>query len=62
MTQDLNQLCNSLVILGEDKDELEAWKIIFPLMKPDEQKKLLSNLQDELKQLQDLKNKQTENS
>lgn len=60
--EEFNQLTRQLIEIGEDKNELELWQNIYPNMEPTEKLELIKNLEDELKQLQDLKNKQAENS
>ncbi len=53
--QDFNQLIQKLTDLGEDKNELELWQNLFPDLEEEEKKELIKNLEDELKQLKDLK-------
>lgn len=51
----LNILIEELLKWGEDKNELELWKNLFPTMGLIEQRKLIKNLEDELQQLKSLK-------
>lgn len=53
--QDFNQLAQKLTALGEDKNELELWQNLFPDLNDEEKIELIKNLENELKQLEDLK-------
>ena len=53
--ENLEKLIEQLIELGEDKNELEIWKNIFPDLDDEEKTKLLKNLEDELNQLKALK-------
>jgi|AntAceMinimDraft_11_1070367.scaffolds.fasta_scaffold08034_3 hypothetical protein len=54
MKEELNDILNKLVELGEDKDELEYWRDIFPNLREEKQKELFELFKLELKQLSDL--------
>ena len=58
--EELKNLIDKLITLGEDKDELELWLKLFQDLDPSEQATLISNLQTELQQLEDLKKTETE--
>ena len=45
------ELIDELIQLGDDRDELEFWKSIYPNISADEQRALVSNLEKELKEL-----------
>lgn len=53
MTQDeLNNIIQKLIALGEDAEELNLWKDIYADLDPEDQKELDENLTNELKELQ----------
>jgi hypothetical protein len=54
---ELQKLINSLIELGEDKEELELWQSFFDVLNEEEREKLMQNLIKEKKQLEDLKKK-----
>lgn len=47
----INELIDQLMALGEDRDELEFWRSLYPNVSSDEQKALLTNLEKELEEL-----------
>ncbi len=47
----LHNLIDELIHLGDDRDELEFWKSIYPSMSEEEQGTLISNLEKELEEL-----------
>lgn len=49
----INELIDELIALGEDRDELEFWRSLYPNISLGEQQALLTNLG---KELEDLKN------
>lgn len=49
----LHELIEELIRLGDDRDELEFWKSLYPSMSEDEQQALISNLEHELKALEE---------
>jgi len=51
----IHKIIEELVSLGEDKEELSLWLTMYEAMIPEEQKKLVKNLEDELEELQKLK-------
>jgi len=53
MNTDIKLTIDKLIALGEDKDELEFWLTLLPVMAEPEKKQLLENLQTELKALSD---------
>lgn len=53
--EEFDQLIQKLIALGEDKDELGLWQNLFSTLKDEEKMELIKNLEEELKQLQDLK-------
>lgn len=52
-------LIEALIQLGEDRDELEFWKSLYPNMPPDEQRELITNLEKEIKEINDSRTKDT---
>lgn len=52
---ELENLIEKLIKLGEDKSELNFWLKLYPDLEPDEQEKLVKNLENELSQLEKLK-------
>jgi|GEM_PF-831614 len=59
--EELNELINKLLSLGENRDELELWSKIFQDLGPSEQVSLITNLENELQQLEHFKKTKTEN-
>lgn len=53
--QELQLLTQQLVTLGEDQGELEYWLDIYEDLEPDQQTELVTDLQEELKELQAIK-------
>jgi len=51
MEQEINDILNKLVALGEDKDELEYWCDILPDLPEEEQMEVLDLFKMELEQL-----------
>ena len=51
MEENITNLIAELVALGEDKDELEYWASIFPVLKPEEQAEIMTALETELAEL-----------
>lgn len=51
----LEKIVTELVELGEDKKDLSLWIEIYDVMSPEEQGKLLQNLEKELEDLGKLK-------
>jgi hypothetical protein len=49
--QDLHNILNKLVEFGEDKDELEYWKDIFPDLNEERQKEVYQLFEEELSKL-----------
>ncbi|MFZ5535841.1 MAG: hypothetical protein ACOY3M_06865 [Patescibacteria group bacterium] len=49
---ELNEIIEHLVSLGEDRDELEFWRTVAPSFPPDKQRELINNLTEELQSLQ----------
>ena len=47
----IDELIDQLIALGEDRDELEFWRSLYPNVSPDEQQALLSNLEKELEEI-----------
>ena len=47
----IEELIDQLIALGEDRDELEFWRSLYPNISSDEQKALLSNLEKELEEI-----------
>lgn len=47
----IDELIDQLIALGEDRDELEFWRSLYPSVSPDEQQALLTNLGKELEEL-----------
>jgi hypothetical protein len=50
----LEKLIAELVKAGEDKIELSMWLDLYDLLSPEEREALISNLEKELKDLQNL--------
>lgn len=48
----LNDIIEQLIVLGEDRDELEFWRTVYPSLEPDKQRELIENLSQELAALQ----------
>jgi len=55
MSLSISDLVKKLIQLGENETELNFWLKLFPDLEPDEQKKLIKNLEKEVKDLQNLK-------
>lgn len=55
----LHDLIEELIQLGEDGDELQFWKSLYPNMSPDEQSVLITNLEKEIKEINDSRTKDT---
>ena len=53
--QKLNSFIEKLAQLGEDKDELWFWQEYFEILEDDGRQKLLSNFEQEIKDLERLK-------
>lgn len=51
MADTLSQIIDDLITLGENRDELEFWKTIYPDLSASEQKELMNNLENELQKL-----------
>ncbi len=51
----LEKLVSDLRKEGEDKGELSIWVNLYDALSPEEQKALIDNLEQELKELQNLK-------
>ena len=51
---ELNNLLNILISLGENRTELNFWKDFFDSLDEQEQQKLINNLTNEIKELQQL--------
>ncbi len=49
---ELNEIIEQLISLGEDRDELEFWRTVAPSLPPDKREELLNNLTEELQTLQ----------
>ncbi len=49
---DIQQLVNTLIKLGEDREELEFWISIYPDLEQPFQKELIENLQAEITALE----------
>jgi hypothetical protein len=50
-TTELNELIDELIKHGEDRDELQYWKDIYPDLSEEEQQKILDSLKKELVEL-----------
>jgi hypothetical protein len=48
---EINTLIGELIKRGEDKDELEYWRDIYPNLDEKEQQKLIDSLKKELAEL-----------
>ena len=53
----LKELIDQLIILGEERDELDFWHKLYPTLEIQEQEALVKNLQKELEQLQKIEEK-----
>ncbi len=47
----INQVIEQLIVLGEDKDELEYWQSIYEDLDPQQKTEIYQNLTEELKAL-----------
>lgn len=50
----LQSLTEQLILLGEDRDEMEFWVSIYPHMDPEDRKVLIINLEQELMELKNM--------
>lgn len=48
---ELNEIIEQLVSLGEDRDELEFWRTVAPSLPIEQQQELVNNLKGELEAL-----------
>ncbi len=51
--EELNQILNKLIELGEDKDEMGYWRDIFPNLDEAHQKEIMDLFKFELKKLEE---------
>jgi len=51
MQEELNDILNKLIVLGEDKDELDYWRDIFADLSEEKQKEVFNLFKLELEKL-----------